>query len=148
MRRDRSARPRCVFDVVLLASCLIDHPLPATRVAFARAARRHLTEGGRLLLQRPDPRWPNDVQPGPAGSIGAIAVSVEAVCRTTAPMTMTLRYDLADAVWRQSFAVVPLDEEEIESLPGAQGFARFEWIGSRRPWSSSVATAVAPVLGA
>lgn len=125
------------FDVVLLASCLINHPVTEVRCAFIDTARRHLRRESRLLLERHDPAWLRSVQPGPLNAIGDIEMSVEAVNHTAAIVEMTLRYELAGSVWRQSFAVAPMSEAEVEALLSRSGFGCFVWSGKQNRWLSA-----------
>lgn len=127
------------FDVALLASCLINHAEPEVRTRFIDTARRHLRDGARLLLERHDPVWLRRVQPGPINPAGEVAMSVEAVHRAGDVVEMTLRYEIPGSVWRHSFAVVPLDEAEIEALLCRSGFGSIAWSGSRQRWLSAVA---------
>ena len=122
------------FDVALLASCLINHPEQQLRRGFIDTARRHLRESGRLLLERHDPAWLRRVQAGPLKSIGDIAMSAEAVRRAGDTVEMTLRYEMPGSLWRQSFAVVPLDEADVESLLAQCGFGSFAWAAHRKRW--------------
>ena len=126
------------FDVALLASNFINHPARDVRCAFVDSARRHLRQHARFLLERHDPSWLQQVQPGPLGALGDIAMSVEAVSRSADAVHMTLRYQLADSVWYHSSADTPLEEAEIESLLAAYGFGSFAWSGQRRRWLSAV----------
>jgi len=127
------------FDVALLASCLINHPEPHVRRRFIDTARRHLPEGGRLLLERHDAAWLRRVQAGPLKPIGDIAMSAEAVRRAGDAVEMTLRYEVSGNVWRQSFAVVPLDEADVEALLAQCGFGSFAWAGKENRWLRAVA---------
>jgi SAM-dependent methyltransferase len=126
------------FDVVLLASCLINHPAPDIRFAFVDTARRHLGQRGYLLLERHDPAWLRGVQPGPIGPVGDIAMSVEAARRTGDVVEMTLRYEVSGNSWRHSSAVSALDEAEIEALLSQSGLGSFAWSGIRNRWLSAV----------
>lgn len=127
------------FDVALLASCLINHPEPDVRSRFVAGARRHLRRGGCLLLERHDPAWLRHVQPGQLDAIGDVAMSVEAVRRVGETVEMTLRYETQGNLWHQSFAVVPLDEAELETLLTQFGFGSFAWAGKRNRWLGAVA---------
>jgi SAM-dependent methyltransferase len=127
------------FDIVLLASCLINHPEPVVRQGLVACAHRHLRSGGRLLLERQDPGWLRTAQPGPAGNTGDIAIHVEHVARDAELVHVVVRYELAARVWRQSFFALPLDEAPIEQLLGEAGFTDIGWHGCRRQWASGVA---------
>lgn len=127
------------FDVVLLASHLINHPSTASRAAFAACARRHLQLGGLFLLQRHNPTWLNTVAPGYVGAVGPVALHVEAVSRDDHGVRLTLRWQASAGTWWQSFATVPLDEREIEALLLRVGFTQVRWHGEPRLWASAVA---------
>ena len=140
-----------VYDAVLLASHLINHPDPAARQAFIRCARRHLYRGGLFILERHDPEWLDSVRIGPAGRVQGISVHVDGVAREDQLVHMTLRYELSNQVWRHSFTAVALPEGEIEALLRNAGFGRIRWHGERRLWASAHAvdagtTAAAPAI--
>jgi len=125
------------FDLVLLASCLVNHPVQDVRVAFVETARRHLRQHGCLLLERHDPAWLREVEPGLPSDWGSgIAMAVEAVHRKADVVEMTLRYEADGNVWRHSSAVTPLSEREIEAL--LVGFGSSAWSGMRKRWLSAV----------
>lgn len=131
------------FETVLLASGLINHPELDARRAFVDCARRHLSIGGSFLLQRQDPDWLRNAEAGDSGRTGAVMIHVEAVSRAFPLISMTLRYQLGDDVWRQSFSVVSLSDMELESLLSAAGFDGFEWRGHKRRWLRAIATDLA-----
>ena len=122
------------FDVALLASCFINHPADDARRAFIDTARRHLRQHGRLLLECHDPAWLWNVQAGPVGASGDLAVSVEAVNRSADLVQMTLRYQIGESVWHHSFEVAPLTESQIEALLSSHGFGSFAWSGKSNRW--------------
>lgn len=142
------------FDVVLLASGLINHPDAPVRAAFVACARRHLDVGGRFVIQRQDPRWMRDATVGQSGTLGAITIHVDAVARAGSEVAMTLRYVLNDdanvgpghdanpanqEVWRHSFTIVSLSETDVEALLSEAGFGSFAWHGAKRRWVHAIA---------
>ena len=120
------------FDVALLASCLVNHPLPEVRSAFVQSAGRHLRPQGRLLVERHDHTWLRSVQPGRVAMVDDISISLEAVQRSADAIEMTVRYEAAGSAWRHSFVVAPLTEAEVETLLAAAGFDGFRWATQRR----------------
>ena len=127
------------FDVVLLASHLINHPDQGTRRLFAECSRRHLKPGGCLLLQRHNPHWLATAQPGQVGRAGPVLVTVEHVSRRSTFVEMRLRYESVGQAWHQSFSAASLSEQDIEAILLDAGFAQVSWHGSSRLWASAVA---------
>lgn len=126
------------FDVVLLASCLVNHPDHDTRTSFLACAARHLRPSGRLLLERHDPAWLARVASGPAGGFGSLKIFAENVARSEGQVRMRLRYELDDQAWWHEFSAAPLTEREIEFRLSAHGFANTSWHGSNRRWAAAV----------
>lgn len=56
------------FDVVLLASGLINHPSGRVREALLDAAGRHLRPGGRFLCRSQNSQWLRTAEVGPVGT--------------------------------------------------------------------------------
>jgi SAM-dependent methyltransferase len=127
------------FDVVLLASGLVNHGLAATRRAFLDAARRHLRPGGRLVVQRHDPAWLLGASAGTVSTVGPLTIRVEAVQRTPPHVAMTVRYDAPGGTWRHTFAAEALEDAPLEKELAAAGFAAPAWIDRRRRWLSTMA---------
>lgn len=123
------------FDVVLLASRLINHPHREVRTAFIACAARHLRPGGKLLIERHDPAWLAGVQPGPLGQLGPVALRLEAVARRGSLVQMSLRYSLDGSTWLHHFETESLSEAQIAALLHAQGFGAIAWRGPARTWA-------------
>jgi SAM-dependent methyltransferase len=123
------------FDVILLASFLINHPDEEIRRAFVRCAARHANESARILIQRHDPDWLRSVASDFKSSVGRLTVRVEHVRRDESAVAMTLAFSLSDEVWRQSFAAVPLEQEQIDSLLAEEGLRTVESVGPRGLWT-------------
>jgi SAM-dependent methyltransferase len=132
-------RLRETFDSVLLASHLVNHPDAITQQAFLSCARRHLRVAGHLFVQRHDPEWLMTAAVGELGTLGSIAISIDAVSRVGRLVSMTLCYRNNDDEWRQSFSTLALEEHEIEAALEAAGFSKFTWHGNRRKWLAALA---------
>lgn len=126
---------RRTYDVVLLASHLINHPDMDVREAFVRGARRHLQPGGLLVLKRHNVEWLASAQVGLAGQAHGSAVFVEAVTREPGLVHMTLRYELGGQSWRHSFATTPLSEADVETLLHRCAFRAVQWQGKQNLWA-------------
>jgi hypothetical protein len=126
------------FDTVILASCLINHPVSAARRSLVETAREHLSLHGQLLIERHDPVWLETAEVGLVSEAGGMKTFVEFVQRTGSIVEMTLRFEMLDRVWRQSFCTVPLCETELEALLADVGLGSFDWYGPKRRWVRSV----------
>ena len=122
------------FSVVLLASCLINHPSERTRSCFVAAAAKHLGPGARLLIERHDPQWLQGAVVGVVGKVGPVVLSLESVNRVHPLVEMQLRYVIAEQAWVQTFTAAPLTEQQIEGVLAGHGFHSFSWHGPARRW--------------
>lgn len=122
-------------DVVLLASCLINHPDESVRAEYARCAGRHLRVGGRFIVERHDPDWLETVECGPVGTGAPVRVFVDRVDRGVGSVAMQLRWELDGQSWSQEFAACALRENQIERELAAAGFGRVSWHGPGRRWA-------------
>lgn len=119
------------FDVVLLASNLINTGDDPLRRAQLAACRRHLSSHGTLLFQRFDPAWLRRVQPGPFPSIGEVEIAIERVVRDGAFIQMSIRYAVGNAEWKQHFTSRLLDDEDVRVALDEAGFGSLAWIDTR-----------------
>lgn len=126
------------FDVVLLASGLINHADAAVRAAFVACAAAHLAPTGRFILQRQDPAWLASATAGPLGAIDGIALNLRLVERDDAGVIgMTLAYTEGSACWTQSFSLVALDEGALQTQLNASEFGEISWLDERCRWASA-----------
>ena len=123
------------FDVVLLASCLINHPDENVRREYVRCAVRHLGPGGRFVLERHDPDWLESVKPGTVVTAGPARVRVDRVSRTEGVASMRLQYELEGQSWSHEFSASALREREIEKLLAEFGLVDVSWHGPTRRWA-------------
>jgi SAM-dependent methyltransferase len=119
------------FDVVLLASHLINTWDDANRRARLAACRRHLSPGGVLLFQRFDPAWLRKVQAGPFPSVGDVGITIERADRDGGVVHMSIRYVMGPSEWRQHFTARLLDDEDVRLALLEAGFGRLAWIDAR-----------------
>lgn len=127
-----------LFDVVLLASCLVNTPDPVMRARLMVSCRRHLEPGGLLVFERHDPAWIDEAEPGPAGSAG-VEFFIDRVERHAETVEMTLRYRDGPDEWTHSFVAARLHDEDIEDLLHEAGFGPPTWLDARRRWGAAAA---------
>jgi SAM-dependent methyltransferase len=128
-----------VFDVVLLASHLVNTAQDSIRRAQLAACRRHLSPRGVLLFQRFDPGWLRAVRPGPFPSIGEVEITIERAVRDGDVVHMSIRYAFANAEWRQHFSTRILDDEDVRLALLETGFGAVTWIDTR--WGAATTNA-------
>ena len=124
------------FDVVLLASHLINAPDPSTRAELLTAGARHLARDGLFYIQRQDPRFLRNVTTGHSGRVGDVQITVDAVEHIGPRTKMTVRYTQSSREWRHAFDVATLDDQQILDLVSATGLRFVDWIGDDRLWFS------------
>ena len=123
------------FDVVLLASNLINVADDGLRAAQLKACRRHLKPGGKLLFERYDPTWLSTVEVGRIGTIGDIELFADEVCRGGTKVQICLRYEGPPGRWLHHFTVSVLDDEAVAACLSNGGFSNVWWIN--RTWGAA-----------
>jgi SAM-dependent methyltransferase len=124
-----------MFDAVILASCLVNTPDVALRLAQLTKCQGLLKPAGHLLLERFDPAWLANVKVGPLKSIGTIAMYVDEVRGSGAERELCFRYREGEDEWLQYFATTILDDEDICQCLSSTGFEPPDWINRR--WASA-----------
>jgi SAM-dependent methyltransferase len=121
------------FDVVLLASYLLNTPDPDERYALLLACRRHIASGGKLIAQV---RGPGLLEPksGLIADADGVRDFVDAYERAEAQVSITLRVEADGRRWVQRFTHVYLDAAALRSLLTAAGFAFEDWIAGSQEW--------------
>ena len=119
------------FDVVLLASNLINVGEHEIRQAQLEVCSRHLAADGALLFQRFDPEWLRTVQPGWSQSIGDVTVTIERAAHHGPLVHMSIRFALRVVEWRQHFTARVLDDEDVRRALFETGFGPPTWINAR-----------------
>ncbi len=123
------------FDVVLLASGLINHFDAAVRSAFLSAAAAHVKPAGQLILQRQDAAWLEAARVGPVSESDGVKVEVASVERDGGVITMTVEYKKSRQRWTHSFAVVALDQPKLQQLLHNAGFGELTWLDAAQRWA-------------
>jgi len=114
------------FDVVLLASNLVNTPDAAQRSALLATARRHLADDGRVLLQWHEPAWFDRLSPGARldGAIGPLSSTLEVHDLAGGVLSATVTYRDRARVWAQAFRAARLALDDLDAELGAAGLRR------------------------
>ncbi|HEV3398940.1 MAG TPA: class I SAM-dependent methyltransferase [Actinomycetes bacterium] len=122
------------FDVVLLASFLVNVPDPALRGRFLETCRAHVREQGCVLVQRHPPAWFDEAVEGERTS-GGITFRLRDLDRP-APglLAATAEYQVGERVWTQTFTAERLDDQALKAALAEAGLATDAYLTGDGSW--------------
>lgn len=135
------------FDVVLLASHLVNTTDLAVRTALLRTAARHLAPTGSLVLQWHPPGWFDGLVPGSTtvGFLGEVRTALVVHRLAGGRLDATVTYDQATPrgvagrrSWRQPFAAQRRSEADLGAALAACGLRRVRAIDAGGTWIEAV----------
>jgi SAM-dependent methyltransferase len=135
------------FDVVLLASFLVNEPDDDLRGRFLRACREHVREDGCVLVQRHPPAWFDEAAEGERTNDG-ITFRLRDL-RRPGPglLAATVEYQVGERVWTQWFTARRLDDRELEAGLAEAGLVIDAYLTGDRSWVRAVPASRAVALG-
>jgi len=135
------------FDVVLLASFLVNTPDRELRRRFLAAAREHVRDDGCVLVQRHEPRWFETAAEGERTS-GAITFRLRDLTRPgPGLLSATVEYRVGERVWSQWFTAERLDDEQLAAALGEVGLAVDAYLTGDGSWVRAVPASRGRALG-
>ena len=124
------------FDVVTLASYLLNSPLPETRTAFLETVGAHLaTDGVALFAVNPPAILESRV--GILRDDDECTVGISEFEVDGSLISMTLTYRMGEQDWSHSFDTQYLPEDEIRELLDSHGLRFSTWMHERQSWFSA-----------
>jgi SAM-dependent methyltransferase len=135
------------FEVVLLASHMVNTDDDRLRRRFLETCRRHLRDGGCVLLQRHPPGWFEEADED-EHQVGGVTVRLLDL-RRPAPglLAATVEYQAGDRVWTQWFTARRLDDGELAAALGEAGLAVDAYLTGDGSWVRAVPLARGDALG-
>jgi SAM-dependent methyltransferase len=135
------------FDAVLLASFLVNTAERDVRRRFLQASRRHLGEGGCVLLQRHPPAWFEEAAEG-EGVAGGVSHRLRDL-RRPAPglLAATVEYRAGDRTWTQWFTAERLDDDALAAALGEAGLDLDAYLTGDGSWVRAVPASRGAALG-
>jgi SAM-dependent methyltransferase len=127
------------FDAVLLASYLVNVPDLEWRRSLLRTCRRHVSDGGSVLIQRHEPAWfdstgPFERQHGRLPE-GELVYRMRDVSRPgPGLLSATMVYRVGDRTWTQSFTSQRVDDAQLAEDLAAVGLAVDAYLTDDRTW--------------
>ena len=134
------------FDAVLLASFLVNTADRGLRRRFLQACRRHLGDGGCVLLQRHPPAWFEEAAEG-EGVAGGVSHRLRGLRRPTPGLlAATVEYRAGDRTWTQWFTAERLDDALAAAL-GEAGLTADAYLTGDGSWVRAVPASRGAALG-
>ena len=135
------------FEVVLLASFLVNTPDRELRRRFLAAAREHVREDGQVLVQRHPPGWFDEAAEGER-TAGDMTFRLRGL-RRPGPglLAATVEYQVGDRVWAQSFTTERLDDEQLAAALAEAGLAVDAYLTGDGSWVRAVPASRGSALG-
>ncbi len=121
------------FDVALLASFIFNQPDDQLRLRLAKAARRHLREGGSFALQVHSESL-LDVVEGRTAEADGMTTRIAKFSRAENLVDMSVQYSADEMVWTHTFQALFLEFDRVVRELMNAGFSEVEWIDKPRGW--------------
>lgn len=122
---------RRTFDVVVLASHLVNHP--TTAHAYLATCRRHVDADGVVLVERFHPAL-LDGRDEQEGEVDGVRVRHEVHQRHGARFSASAHYTVGARSWTQHYEAVLLDDAAITDLLAGAGLALVDWLDDDARW--------------
>jgi hypothetical protein len=140
-------RLRRRFDLVLLASFLVNVPDRTLRRRFLAACRDHVDEGGCVLVQRHPPEWFDEAVEGERVT-GGIVFRLRDLRRPGPGLVAaTAEYQVGERVWTQRFTAERVDNLALEAALGEAGLAVDAYLTGDGSWVRAVPVSRGRALG-
>jgi len=135
------------FDVVLLASFLVNTDDRGRRRQLLETCRRHVRDGGCVLVQRHPPAWFEEAVEG-EGVAGGVLHRLRDVTRPgPGLLAATVEYQVGDRVWTQTFTAERLDDQALAAALAEAGLAVDAYLTGDGSWVRAVPAVRGRVLG-
>jgi SAM-dependent methyltransferase len=126
------------FDVVLLASHLINVPAELERHALLAACARHVSASGCVLIEQHAPEWFETAAESESEADG-IVFRLRDVSRPAPDLlSATVEYQAGDRVWTQTFTARRLSTEQLSAGLAEAGLAFDRYLNDDHTWLRAV----------
>ncbi|MFC9532442.1 class I SAM-dependent methyltransferase [Streptomyces sp. NPDC056975] len=148
LERVRGARTICspvealdaggTFDVVLLASFLVHTGDVAVRQGMLDTCRRHVADGGCVLIQREGPEYHTNLPRERVDPSGFTVRIVSAEPVGDGVNSVRAEYEFPDAAWTHTFLARPLTREQFEEALAQAGLKVDRYLTDDQVWVRAV----------
>lgn len=127
------------FDVVLLASHLVNTPDGAERQRLLSSAARHVKPSGRVVIEWHPPEWFAGLAPGERshGSMDGFLVELFVHDLNAGLLTATVVYRRGDEKWTQDFQARRLTRPDLASEVRRVGLDMADYLTDDHRWVSA-----------
>lgn len=128
------------FDVVLLASHLVNTPSEETRRALLATAARHVKQAGRVLIQWHPPEWFDGLTVGATttGQLGPFRVTLSVHDLREGLLDATVTYLRDAATWHQRFTARRLTYRAMDRVLSESSLGYVEVLTDDFSWLSAM----------
>jgi SAM-dependent methyltransferase len=126
------------FDVVLLASHLINTDDIPARTALLAACRRHVADDGGVIIQQHAPGWFAAAADAENARDGIIFRMRDVSRPAPNLVSATVEYVDGDQVWTQTFTARHLDDTELVAMLAGAGLRLDRYLTDDRSWLCAV----------
>jgi SAM-dependent methyltransferase len=126
------------FDVVLLASFLVNVADRGLRRRFLERCRDHVREEGCVLVQRHPPAWFDEAAEGERSSGGIIFRLRDLSRPGPGLLAATVEYQVGERVWTQTFTAERVGDKDLEAALGEAGLAVDAYLTGDGSWVRAV----------
>jgi SAM-dependent methyltransferase len=133
--RIESLRLDRTFDVVLLASTLINAD-PGARRGVLAAVRRHLRDDGTVVFQQSPPGWFESIEQTERvrDDPGGIRRIIRSARWEPPRLRIEIEYQAGGNVWTHAWTSYQIGEEELAGDVAAAGLRLGDWLTDDRAW--------------
>jgi SAM-dependent methyltransferase len=123
------------FDVVLLPSHLINNPDVAVRTALLATCRRHVSDGGCVIIQQHPPEWFATAGNAKDRVVAGVTLSLRDVTRPAPDLLSgTVEYVAGDRRWTQTFTAMQLSEPALAASLEQAGLRLDRYLTPNQSW--------------
>jgi SAM-dependent methyltransferase len=128
-----------LFDVVLLASHLVNVPDDAIRRGLLGTCARHVAPHGCVIIQQHPPAWFDSAGPSEQTSPEGITFRLRDVTRPGPGLVAaTVVYEAGSRIWTQSFTARQLSDEFLRACLQDAGLALAAYVTDDHAWLRAV----------
>jgi SAM-dependent methyltransferase len=126
------------FDLVLLASHLLNVPDAEVRDALLRTCAKHVSAAGCVIIQHHPPQWFASATASEE-QVDGIIFRLRDVSRPGDELlAATVEYQAGDRVWTQTFTAMRLDEEQLKAALAEAGLSLGRYLTDDHSWFTAV----------